>query len=167
VRLEIPGVFDALTLAAWVRVDSLDHSFNSLLMADAFDRGAMHWQIPKSGTVRLGLSGAGDFDTPVIFQPERLGQWVHLAVVVDRAGHRVAHYVDGREVSSHALKIDLPLGFGRAGIGNWNPAPRHERMSIRTFNGRMDEMLVFRRALSAQEVRDLSRSAPTPALTFQ
>jgi hypothetical protein len=99
----------------------------------------------------------------VIFQPERLGQWVHLAVVVDRAGHRVAHYVDGQEVSAHAFKIDLPLGFGRAEVGTWNPAPRHDRTPIRTFNGRMDEMLVFRRALNAQEVRDLARSAPTPS----
>ncbi|EDY18195.1 LamG domain protein jellyroll fold domain protein [Chthoniobacter flavus Ellin428] len=163
VRVEIPGVFDALTLAAWVRVDGLDHNFNSLLMADAFDRGAMHWQITKKGTVKLGLAGAGDFDTPVIFLPERLGQWVHLAVVVDRAGHRVAHYVDGAEVSTAAFKIDLPLGFGRAEVGTWNPAPRQDRTPVRTFNGRMDEMLVFRRALSAQEVRDLARNALRPA----
>jgi len=167
VRIEIPGVFDALTLAAWVRVDSLDHNYNSLLMADAFDRGGMHWQITKTGAVKLGISGGGDFDTPIIFQPERLGQWVHLAVVVDRAGHRVTHYVDGQEVSTHALKIDLPLGFGRAEVGNWNPAPRHDRTPIRTFNGRMDEMLVFRRALGAQEVRDLARSGPTPSIALQ
>ncbi|MEI9897911.1 MAG: LamG-like jellyroll fold domain-containing protein [Chthoniobacter sp.] len=166
VRIEIPGVFDALTLAAWVRVDSLDHNFNSLLMADAFDRGGMHWQITKAGAVKLGISGGGDFDTPVIFQPERLGQWVHLAVVVDRAGHRVAHYVDGQEVSTHALKIDVPLGFGRAEVGNWNPGTRRDRTPIRTFNGRMDEMLVFRRALGAQEVRALAQSAPIPSLAL-
>lgn len=163
VRVEIPGVFDALTLAAWVRVDGLNHSYCSLLMADAFDRGVLHWQIPQSGKIRLGLSGAGDFDSPVIFQPERLGQWVHLAVVVDRAGHRVAHYVDGAEVSTHAFKIELPLGFGRAEVGTWNPAPRQDRTPVRTFNGRMDEMLIFRRALSAQEVRDLARNAPLPS----
>ncbi|MEP6667691.1 MAG: LamG-like jellyroll fold domain-containing protein [Chthoniobacter sp.] len=167
VRIEIPGVFDALTLAAWVRVDSLDHNFNSLLMADSFDRGGMHWQITKAGAVKLGISGGGDFDTPVIFHPERLGQWVHLAVVVDRAAHRVAHYVDGQEVYTHALKIDLPLGFGRAEVGNWNPGARPDRTPIRTFNGRMDEMLVFRRALGAQEVRDLAHSAPRSSLALQ
>jgi len=79
----------------------------------------------------------------------------------------VTHYVDGQEVSTHALKIDLPLGFGRAEVGNWNPAPRHDRTPIRTFNGRMDEMLVFRRALGAQEVRDLARSGPTPSIALQ
>ncbi len=162
VRLELPGVFDALTLAAWVRVDSLDHSYNSLLMADAFDRGGLHWQITKAGVVKLGLSGGGDFDTAVVFTPERLGQWVHLAVVIDRTGHAVAHYVDGQLVSTRPVKIDFPLGFGRAEVGNWNPATRHDRTPIRSFNGRMDEMLVFRRALDAQEILGLARNGPTP-----
>jgi hypothetical protein len=157
VRLELPGVYDALTLAAWVRVDGLDHNYNSLLMADAFDRGGMHWQITHAGVVRLGLAGAHDFDSPVIFTPERLGQWVHLAVVVDRVGHRVSHYVDGQEVSEQSLNINVPLGLGRAEIGTWNPGPRHDHTPIRTFNGRMDEMLVFRRALSAPEVRELAQ----------
>ena len=162
VLLEVPGVFDALTLAAWVRVDSLDHPYNSLLMADAFDRGGMHWQITKAGAVKLGLSGAGDFDTGVIFTPERFGQWVHLAVVIDRTGHSVVHYIDGQLMSTRPLKIEVPLGFGRAEVGNWNPSTRHDRTAIRSFNGRMDEMLVFRRALNAEEVRGLARNGPTP-----
>jgi ferric-dicitrate binding protein FerR (iron transport regulator) len=166
VRIEVPGVFDALTLAAWVRVDSLDHTYNSLFMADAYDRGGMHWQITKTGALKLGIAGGGDFDTPVVFPPERLGQWVHLAVVVDRGAHRVLHYIDGQEMSTHPLKIDVPLGFGRAEVGNWNPAPRRDRTPIRGFNGRMDDLLVFRRALTAEEVRALagSGSVPHPAV---
>jgi hypothetical protein len=108
------------------------------------------------------MSGAGDFDTNVIFTPERLGQWVHLAVVIDRTGHSVTHYVDGQAVSTRPMKIEVPLGFGRAEMGNWNPGARHDRTPIRSFNGRMDEMLVFRRALDAQEVRNLALNGPTP-----
>jgi hypothetical protein len=166
VRIEVPGVFDALTLATWVRVDSLDYAYSSLLMADAFDAGGLHWQITKAGQVRLGIQGpqnrgGQDCTTPAILGPERLGQWVHLAVVIDRVAHRLVHYVDGQEMSAHTLKFDVPLGFGRAEIGNWNPATRRDRTPIRSLNGRMDEMLVFRRALSAQEVRGLSQSSPT------
>jgi len=161
VRLELPGVFDALTLAAWVRVDSLDHTFNALLMADGFDRGGIHWQLTKSGAVKLGLSGGGDFDAPVVFTPARLGQWVHLAVTIDRVGHHVVHYVDGQPMSTHVLKLDVPLGFGHAEVGNWNPATRRDSRPVRTFNGRIDEMLVFRRSLNAPEVRDLARTGPS------
>lgn len=169
VRLEMAGAFDALTLAAWVRVDSLDHNYNSLLMADAYDAGGLHWQLTKNGIVQLGIQGpqnkgGQDCKTAVIFTPERFGQWVHLAVVIDRAAHRVVHYVDGVESSSHVLKFDVPLGFGRAEVGNWNPATRPDKTPIRSFNGRMDEMLVFRRALDTQEVRDLARSGPSPDL---
>jgi len=45
----------------------------------------------------------------------------------------------------------------------WNPATRRDGTPIRSLNGRMDEMLVFRRALSAKEVRGLSQSRPQPA----
>lgn len=167
VRLEIPGVFDALTLATWVRVDSLDSTYSSLLMADAFDAGGMHWQITKNGSVRLGIQGpqnrgGQDCNTPAIFGAERLGQWVHLAVVIDGVSHHVAHYVDGQQVSEHDLKFDIPLGFGRAEIGNWNPTRRRDGAPIRSLNGRMDELLVFRRALSAAEVRGLSQSSLVP-----
>ena len=172
VRLEVPGVFDALTLAAWVRVDSLDHNFNALLMADAFEAGGLHWQITKDGGVLLGIQGprdrAGqDCKTPVVFTPERLGQWVHLAVVIDRTAHRVAHYVDGREVSAHILKFDVPLGFGNAEVGNWNPMARRDGTAIRSFNGRMDEMMVFRRALDAAEVLGLIRNGPSAEAVSQ
>ena len=164
VRIEVPGVFDALTLAAWVRVDSLDHAYNSLLMADAFDRGGIHWQITKTGSAKLGISGGGDFDTPPVFSPERLGQWVHLAVVVDRSAQRVVHYIDGQQVSTRTLKIEVPLGFGRAEVGNWNPATRHDRTPIRNFNGRMDDLVIFRRALGLEEVRALAQSRPIPSV---
>jgi hypothetical protein len=52
-------------------------------------------------------------------------------------------------------------------IGNCNPMTRRDRTPIRSFNGRMDEMLVFRRALSAQEVRDLAQNAAVSPLVSQ
>lgn len=61
----------------------------------------------------------------------------------------------------------LSLGFGRAEVGNWNPATRRDRTPIRSFNGRMDEMLVFRPALSTQEVRDLAHSGSIPSIALQ
>ncbi len=167
VRLEVPGEYQALTFAAWVRVDSLEHNFNSLLMADGFDSGRMHWQITKAGKVKLGLGGSGDYDTPVMFPPERLGQWVHLAVVIDAGVGRIRHYVDGQEVAALAMKKKVPLKFGRAEIGNWNPGARRDGTPIRNLSGRMDEMLVFRRALTAHEIRGLSRNGPTPQLALQ
>ncbi len=166
VRIEIPGLHEAITLAAWVRVDSLDHNFNSLLLADSFSAGKIHWQITRSGRLRLGLGGSGDYDSPRLFAPERLGQWLHLAVIVDTVAGRIRHYVDGQEVAAFDMRKKGPLSFGPAEIGNWNPGARKDGTPIRNFNGRMDEMLVFRRALRASEIRGLSRHGLTPQLAF-
>src|SRR5439155_21701025 len=125
VRLHIPGGFDSLTLMAWVRVDSLPNRYSSLLMTEGWDEAAPHWHIRQDGKISLGVRGteqvpAAHYFTSVVFGPERLGQWSHLAVVYDRDGQQVCHYVDGQRVKQTPFKLDIPLRIGDAEIGNWN-----------------------------------------------
>lgn len=163
VRLNLPGDFRSLTLAAWVRVNGLDRKFNSLLLTDGFDPGAVHWQIRSTGHLRLGVRGVGqswhhDYDSPVVFTPERLGQWVYVAVTYNAAARRVTHYVDGRPVRGEATKAETPLRIGPAEIGNWTPGTRRDSTPIRNFSGRIDELSVYDRALSEDEIASLHRS---------
>jgi hypothetical protein len=157
VRLHVPGEFDALTLMTWVRVDALPNRYSSLMMTDGWDEGAPHWHIRQDGKVSLGVKGPGGptstahYFTGVIFSPERVGQWTHLAVVYDRDGGEVTHYVDGRPVKRTPLKLDIPLRIGDAEIGNWNPLYRSD-YPVRHLSGCMDEFLLFSRALDGQEV---------------
>src|SRR5205085_337770 len=129
VRLEVPGEMSSLTFAAWVCVNGLDRRFNSLFMSDAFRAGATHWQVLNDGRVRLGIAGEGksghvDYDSPVVFTPERLGRWIHLAVVFDANLRQVIHYVDGRAVSREAVRSRTPLQVGPAEVGNWSSGSR-------------------------------------------
>ncbi|MGB8168568.1 MAG: LamG-like jellyroll fold domain-containing protein [Chthoniobacteraceae bacterium] len=163
VRLGVPGEFPSLTLAAWVRVDALDLSYNSLVMADGWDAGDVHWQITKSGQIVLGVHGAAkqyNYTTGPLFPPERLGKWTHLAVVFDRAQRRVAHYLDGQRVGDEALRpeTDLPVRLEHAELGNWNSNARGDSRPIRNLRGRMDEVLVFNRGLSAAEITHIFRA---------
>jgi hypothetical protein len=158
VRLELPGEMPAISLAAWVWVNGLDRQYNSIFMADAFNAGAIHWQILNDGRVRLGVGSNGDYDSPVVFTPERYGRWVHLAVVYDRAGGKAIHYVNGRPVSSQALRFDIKPKIGGAELGNWNPAPRKDRTAVRHFSGRLDEFELFSRPLSDPEILDLFKA---------
>ena len=90
---------------------------------------------------------------------------VQLAVVFDRTSRRVSHFVDGEEISSEAMRPDSehPIWLDYAEIGNWNYAKRLDRSPVRNLNGRLDELLIFDRALSAAEVQHLSRSGqPRP-----
>src|SRR5262249_51137681 len=55
VRLNVPGTFHSLSLAAWVRIDALPNRNNGLLMADGWEPGGVHWQILYDGTLVLGI----------------------------------------------------------------------------------------------------------------
>src|SRR5205807_2400300 len=114
VRVHVPGEFDALTLAAWVRVDALPNRYSSLLMTDGWEGGSPHWHIREDGKISLGVQGVGGataahYFTGVVFTPDRVGQWSHLAVVYDRRGGLVTHYLDGRPVKQTPIKLDVPL----------------------------------------------------------
>lgn len=153
VRVDVPGEYQSITCTAWLRVHGTDRAFNSIFMSDAFNAGATHWQILRDGRMRLGVGGGRpqDSDSPVVFSPERLGQWIHLAVVYDADAKQVTHYVDGRPVSRSAIQ-PRPLVIGRAEIGNWNPSPRRDGAPIRHFSGRIDEFAAYARALPDEEI---------------
>jgi hypothetical protein len=162
VRFHVPGAFDALTLMAWVRVDALPNRFNSLMMTDGGEEAAPHWHISNTGRIELGVQGYNrkgwiHYLTPEVITPDRLGQWTHLAVVYDRQGGQVTHYVDGQEVFQEPLKLDIAPHLGDAELGNWNVGPRQHSSPIRYFSGCMDEFLLFSRALGAAEIEQLYR----------
>ncbi len=159
VRFNLPGKYEAITMASWVRIDSLDLELNGLMMCEGWRAGALHWQFTRKGMVRLGVNRSGDFDTSSLITPDRFGQWVHLAVVCDRVSGRVEHYIDGQRVSSGQMSLDVPLQLGNAELGSWSPGGKHDQRPIRNLVGGMDEFYLFTRALNEQEIRDLYQAS--------
>ncbi len=162
VRIQVPGSFDTLTLAAWVRIDALEHRFNSLMLTDGFDPGESHWQIDFDGRLVLGIRNEAnaktwrtDYASPRVFTSDRLGRWTHLATVFDDPGGTVTHYVDGAAVWTGPLVRRAPISIGSAELGNWGSAAWHELAPIRNLRGRMDEFMVFRAALGPAEIENL------------
>ena len=130
VRLHVPGEFQSLTMAAWVRPDALPNVNNSLLMADGWEEGEFHWQIGSDGTLILGIKGPPNYNPEPnvrgpqyrahgVITPERFGRWVHLAVTYDRERGEVVHYVDGKLAAQIEILLDIPCGSGtpRSGAG--------------------------------------------------
>jgi hypothetical protein len=162
VRLSVPGEYESLTLAAWVRVQGLDRQINSLFMSDGFEAGTVHWSIREDGVLATTVIGSEPRDfqictSPPVLTLDELGLWVHLAVVIDGREKRVAQYLNGAEVREHALKIKSPLRVGVAELGNWNPHgfPKNDPFMIRNFSGAMDDFCLFGRALTWAEIRAL------------
>lgn len=157
VRLSLPENVEALTLTTWVRINSLDRAFNSLLMSEGWGGGKVHWQITREGHVRLGIasrdSGAHvDYDTPAVIKPERFGGWMHLAVVYDPAAKEVRHYVNGDLAAKLPVSRVFPLHLGIAELGNWNDRPGKDRVAIRHLSGAMDEFAFYTRVLKDEEI---------------
>jgi len=168
VRLHMPGAFDALTLAAWVRVDALPNQNNSLFMTDGWRGGAPHWQIGQDGMLILGVKDPSDirnqhYHAPGVLTVQRWGQWVHAAVVYDQGAGRVTQYIDGRAVVQESMFLDTPLRLGNAEIGNWTVGSRGSRQPIRNFNGCIDEFMLFSRALGAPEIEQLYDKGRPPS----
>lgn len=164
VRLRVPGEYDSLTLAMWVRVQGLDRIINSLFMSDGFAPGTVHWSIRNDGVMGLTLIGEGRGNyvlatTPPVLTLDRLGMWVHLAVVVDGPRGRVVQYVNGAPVADRSHQIAPPYTVGESELGNWKAEgfPGKDPFLIRNFSGAIDEFCLFGRALDGDEIRELYR----------
>jgi hypothetical protein len=170
VRLEVSGEYEALTLVAWVRVQGLDRQIQSIFMSDGFESGTVHWSIRQDGVLGLTVIGSepGRYQicaSPPVLSTDPFGPWLHLAVVIDGGGQRVAHYLDGVSVGEQSLKISPPFRVGVAELGNWNAQgfPENDPFMIRNFSGAMDEFCLFSRALDADEIHGLfSAGKPQP-----
>ena len=170
VRLDVPGEYESLTFAAWVRVQGLDRQINSLFMSDGFEAGTVHWSVRRDGVLALTAIGSEPGGYQICTSPPALtlnqfGLWVHLAVVIDGGAKHVVHYLNGVPASERALNIKPPLRVGVAELGNWNAKgfPRNDPFMIRNFGGAMDEFCLFSRALSVDEIRALySSGKPQP-----
>lgn len=160
VRLEVPGAFDALTYSAWVRIEGLDRWLSSLMLTDGFEEGEVHWQISDLGEIIAGIkTPRRDPNTmsPPVIQPGDLGHWIHLTTTLDRKTGQVIHYVDGAAVVIDERTDLPPLRIGAAEIGNWQSQPDENGKNhpLRSLNGRIDEFMILKRALSPGEVAAL------------
>ncbi len=161
VRLILPGEFKALTYGAWVRIDGLDRLWVSLLLTDDWKTGSPHWQLERTGEMILGVRGRGDdhnFYSKKEIGFKDLGRWMFLATVFDPDKLEVRHLIDGRQVSWESIvELDkrLPLKFGAMEMGNYNPPGATGSKNVRNFNGRIDEFMLFDRALSVEELKEI------------
>ncbi|HBN74355.1 MAG TPA: iron dicitrate transport regulator FecR [Planctomycetaceae bacterium] len=168
VRVQIPGEFDSLTFAAWVKIDSLDRWYNSLFLTDGYDQNEPHWQILENGQLyfsirpeNTGTAGSKDFKalSPSFWSPTMAGKWIHLAVTCDLQTNTIIHYLNGEVLSRHLVPAEqMPQmsQIGTASIGNWSsPTLPGQRFAIRNLNGAIDELAIFKVALSAKEIKEI------------
>ncbi len=160
IRVNVDKSLKNFTLAAWVKIDSLDRTYNSLLLTDGFKAGDIHWQLgdfsnKQYGTFVLGLvTDQGKelhFNHSPFFTPAASGSWYHLATTVNQNTQQVNMYINGQLVTNKTLTAKSSYWkIGEALIGNWDSQQRAN--PIRNLNGAIAELIVFDEALSGDEI---------------
>lgn len=167
VRVDIPGEFNSLTFACWVKIDSLDRWYNSLFLTDSYESGEPHWQILETGqlffSVRVRQGDVGqehrEVVSPPFWNPSLSGRWMHLATTYDVEKSMTTHYLNGEVLSRESIpdvQLVRETRIGKASIGNWSlPTRPDSEFAIRNLNGSIDEFALFDVALNAAEIREL------------
>jgi hypothetical protein len=144
-RTNMPLSGGNYTIQAWVRK-------NSALGGGFFAAGVGSWNGPMQGIALVGYNEVwqlSQWDVSVWYAgSHKVDQWVHMVGVISNSIHATL-YLDGVPVASCEDCFDAdetlpaPLYVGRAPDGwGW-------------FDGRIDDVVFWNRALSEDEVRDL------------
>lgn len=139
--IDVPGTWggSAMTVTAWVKPAATSDDFQAVFSSTA--RAAAHLQLNAAGNVAVYTDG-GEVMLPIVSQAP-VGAWRHLALTISSGA--VVLYVDGQEAgrSSATFSSIAPSTGMRIGSGFDKG---------RFFNGLVDEVQVYDRALSASEV---------------
>lgn len=154
-RVDEPGVFNApdLTAALWIKPATVRGRRG--LVCKRFGGAEAPFIFTQSGAA-LGFEAtdadhrwAFNFQSPAVLKE---GQWTHVAAVAER-GKGITLYADGKAVAEKKNAADRlsnyePLIIGRE---QWGGDPATTK-TPGFFAGQMDEIKVWTRALSAQEI---------------
>src|SRR5208337_1866251 len=158
---------ERLTLSAWIKTSRSDHFFRRL-----FEKSYRHgfalsiggdyelWKPPTRNRGRLTFEiGGKGFESNA---PVTDGQWHHVAATYDGETARI--FVDGLpQTRNPRWNIAIPHNDFALRLGGFvDPDEAHDDPKA-SFEGTLDEVMIFNRALSAAEVWHLNESFGAPA----
>lgn len=174
VRTAVDEPVGSLTMACWVRIHSLDRQYNSLFLTDGHDLNEPHWQFTNDGRIffsvkkndvwnpKLGQKDKHIFLSPKCWDASLSGRWMMVATTYDIESRLVRHFVDGVMISEEAIPQEYlvpTVRIGNASIGNWDFPERNDPgFAVRNLNGSMDEFMLWKSALSIDEIADLHQN---------
>ncbi len=146
-----PDDLEALTFSAWVRPRNLS-AYREIIRKEDQDQRLL-FSFQNDGTIlSLGLNVDGlyqECDAKISPADFLDGAWRYVAATFDGAAYRV--YVDGREVGS----LDKP---GKLVVGKKAPVMIGSSGGTgEFFDGMLDDLRVYSRALSSEEIATLYR----------
>nr|WP_042190733.1 LamG-like jellyroll fold domain-containing protein [Kibdelosporangium sp. MJ126-NF4]CEL19549.1 serine/threonine protein kinase [Kibdelosporangium sp. MJ126-NF4]CTQ94651.1 serine/threonine protein kinase [Kibdelosporangium sp. MJ126-NF4] len=148
---------NTFTVAAWVRTDALDTTYwRTAVSQEGSVMSAFFLQLsPKDNKWRFMMPLADqDGARPSIASdvPAVVGRWTHLAGVFDKSTTTMSLYVDGVKQQQTAQNPTPWNATGPVQIGRALAA----RNKVDFFRGAVDDVRIYDRMLSEQELHDLA-----------
>ena len=131
----------AITIGAWVKPSSFPNAFPTVVRKRVIDPQYLI-SVTDQGQGHCNIGGPGADPVGGVIL---LNEWTHLACTYDRVAVRL--YVNGVEVATTPATQAIPVTSDVLGIGKLDGS------TTRNFDGLIDEVEIFNRALSAAEIR--------------
>jgi hypothetical protein len=152
----------SFSIEGWIKVNGLPTNYNfGSIMFRGDDRGGLdpyQLVIKPNGDLQFGICNASNQGSG-LEAPIATGQWVHVAATLDDATGLMTLYENGAVVAQTTTTI-RPFGVldptqePGVGIGNSNALDNYDV----PFNGPIDELTVYNRALTQGEVFGIYKS---------
>ena len=145
-ELDITG---GVTLAAWVSPEASDQAHASLIDKghnEAYSVGMWGGISDPDTTLFFGYIADESENSPYLL-PMGTGVWSHIAITFDDTANRMRLYFNGSKVDSGNIGTSIGVTDQPLRIGGSQPAG--------FYKGRIDEVAVFDRALTHEEIEEL------------
>jgi len=144
-----PQIYDfttenALSLCVWMKIDETVIDWTGLLNNWAgFDIGGYYLGLTPNQEIRWNIN----VDPPIDSAPITTGTWIHVAATYD--GNTAFLYLDGNLAAQRVYGSNLLTSVYPFTVGTQADVPNN------IFPGVFDDILIYNRSLSAQEVLDI------------
>ena len=145
------------SVAAWVNPYEFDGSQQMIIAKNAYSAGQREWglMLDKDNRFRFYLSHKG-WKTIASRTEPRPGHWHHVAVTVEKGHGRL--YINGKQEAEGLLASSVAATDAPVSIGGVQDGAR----VMQTFVGALDEVSLFRGALTPVAIRAFADKQTTP-----
>ncbi|MDD5753803.1 MAG: LamG domain-containing protein [Methylococcales bacterium] len=147
-----------LTMSAWIRIDGFTNEWSAIIhkgdvqTAGQTNREYALWVQKSTSLLYSTSAGDGNIQNALTSNTITRGKWFHYVGVIDRKSHTMSIYINGKLDTS---KADSYSTFNNNDFDLRIGSTAETDASFSPFNGALDEIRFYNRALSASEVTDL------------
>ena len=152
---------EGMSIVAWINVEAV--SDMAIFNARAKDNTwLVHPEARGDGNYRwLNRSPGGATIFDVRAGENKANEWIHYAGTFSRADGLAVLYINGENVGEEKARVGTPIA------PDWDQGARvgYNIDNNRPFTGLMDDLNIWKRGLSEEEVNDIMNNGVGPTLT--